>query len=161
MLNIIIEIDSKNVSQYKELRLLKIIVLLMFIIPVIYNFTIHRNNIINTKKKPLYGFILSIFAVVVSGLCYRLDNTVLGYAIAISAVLFVYTVIFFPGIRKDGFNIFLGSTPILKFVSFDKVKSVGIKSSKNNDLELTIKAHGDTYSQTYDLKDKDFIIKKY
>ena len=36
---------------------------------------------------------------------------------------------------------------------------VGIKSSKNNNLELTIKAHGDTYSQTYDLKDKDFIIK--
>lgn len=97
---------------------------------------------------------------VASGLCYRLDNTVLGYAIAISAVLLIYTIIFFSGIRKDGFNILLGATPILKFVSFDKVKSVGIKSSKNNDLELTIKAHGNTYSQTYDLKDKDFIIKK-
>lgn len=66
---------------------------------------------------------------------------------------------FFPGIRKDGFNIFLGSSPILKFVSFDKVKGVGIKSGKNNDLELTIRAYGNTYSQIYDLKDKDFIIK--
>ena len=66
---------------------------------------------------------------------------------------------FFPGIRKDGFNIFLGSSPILKFVSFDKIKSVGIKSSKNNDLELTIRAHGNTYSQICDLQDKDFIIK--
>lgn len=53
---------------------------------------------------------------------------------------------FFPRIRKDGFNIFLGSSLILKFVSFDKVKGVGIKSSKNNDLELTIRAHGNTYS---------------
>ena len=94
-----------------------------------------------------------------SGLWYRLDNRVLVYAIAITAVLLIYTVMFFPSIRKDGFNIFLGSSPILKFVSFDKVKGVGIKSNKNNDLELTIRAYGNTYSQTYDLKDKDFIIK--
>ena len=139
--------------------MLKIIVLLMFIIPTIYNFIIHRNNIINTKKKPIFGFILAIFALLASGLCYRLDNTVLGYAIAITAVLLIYIVMFFTGIRKDGFNIFLGSSPILQFVSFDKIKSVGIKSSKNNDLKLTIRAHGNTYSQTYDLKDKDFIIK--
>ena len=139
--------------------MLKIIVLLMFIVPTIYNFIIHRNNIINTKKKPIFGFILAIFALVAGGLCYRLDNTVLGYAIAISAVLLIYTIIFFPGIRKDGFNIFLGANPILKFVSFNKVKSVSIKSSKDNDLELTIKAHCNTYNQIYDLKDKDFIIK--
>ena len=104
-------------------------------------------------------FILAIFALLASGLCYRLDNTVLGYAIAITAVLLIYTVMFFPGIRRDGFNILLGLSPILQFVSFDKVKGVGIKSSKNNDLELTIRAHGNTYSQIYDLKDKGFIIK--
>lgn len=131
----------------------------MFIVPTIYNSIIHRNNIINTKKKPIFEFILVIFALLVSGLCYRFDNTVLGYAIVISAILLIYTVMFFPGIRKDGFNIFLGSSPILQFLSFDKVKGIGIKSGKNNDLELTIKAHGNTYSQTYDLKDKDFIIK--
>lgn len=87
------------------------------------------------------------------------DNTVLENAIAITAVLLIYTVMFFTGIRKDGFNIFLGSSLILKFVSFDKVKGVGIKSNKNNDLKLTIRAHGNTYSQIYDLQDKDFIIK--
>lgn len=126
--------------------MLKIIVLIMFIVPIIYNFIIHRNNIINTKKKPIFGFILAIFALLVSGLCYRFDNTVLGYAIVISAILLIYTVMFFPGIRKDGFNIFLGSSPILQFVSFDKIKSVVIKSNKNNDLELIIRAHGNTYS---------------
>lgn len=139
--------------------MLKIIVLLMFIVPTIYNFIIHRNNIINTKKKPIFGFTLAIFALLASGLCYRFDNTVLGYAIVISAILLIYTVMFFPGIRKDGFNIFLGSSPIFKFVSFDKIKSVVIKSNKNNELELTIRAHGNTYSQIYDLQDKDFIIK--
>ncbi|KWZ98777.1 hypothetical protein HMPREF3224_00472 [Anaerococcus hydrogenalis] len=34
-----------------------------------------------------------------------------------------------------------------------------IQSSENNDLELTIRVHGNTYSQTYDSKYKDFIIK--
>ena len=139
--------------------MLKIIVLLMFIVPTIYNSIIHRNNIINTKKKPIFVFILAIFALLASYLWYRLDNRVLGYAIAIIAVLLIYTVMFFPGIRKDGFNIFLGSSPILKFVSFDRIKGVGITSNKNNDLELTIRAHGKTYSQICDLQDKDFIIK--
>ena len=101
--------------------MLKIIVLLMFIVPTIYNFIIHRNNVINVKKKPIFGFILAIFALVAGSLCYRLDNTVLGYAIVISAVLLIYNVMFFPGIRKDGFIIFLGSSPILQFVSFDKL----------------------------------------
>lgn len=99
----------------------------------------------------MFGFILAIFALLASGLCYRLANIVLGYAIAVTAVLLIYTVMLFPGIRKDGFNIFLGSSTILKFVSFDRVKGVGIKSSKNNDLELTIMAHGNTYSQICDL----------
>lgn len=34
-----------------------------------------------------------------------------------------------------------------------------IQSSKNNDLKLRIRAHGNTYSQICDLQDKDFIIK--
>lgn len=114
--------------------IIEYIVFLMLLVPTIYNFIIHRNNIINTKKKPIFGFISAIFALLASGFWYRLDNTVLGYAIVISAVLLIYTVMFFSGIRKDGFNIFLGSSPILKFVSFDRIKGVGITSNKNNDL---------------------------
>lgn len=139
--------------------IIEYIVFLMLLVPTIYNFIIHRNNIINTKKKPIFGFISAIFALLASGFWYRLDNTVLGYAIVISAVLLIYTVMFFSGIRKDGFNIFLGSSPILKFVSFYRIKGVGITSNKNNDLELTIRPHGKTYSQICDLQDKDFIIK--
>lgn len=46
----------------------------------------------------------------------------LGYAVIVSIVFLIYNISLYPGIRKDGFNIFLGSSPILKFVSFDKVK---------------------------------------
>lgn len=92
-------------------------------------------------------------------MCYRLDNTALGYVIVISSILLIYTIIFYPGLRQDGFNIFMGGSPILKFVGFDEIKSVKIGKGKNNDLDLIIKAHGTTYRQTYDLKNKDFNIK--
>lgn len=52
-----------------------------------------------------------MFTAVASGLCYRFDNTVLGYAIVISAVLLIYTLTFFPDIKKDGVNIFMGVNP--------------------------------------------------
>ena len=91
-------------------------------------------------------------------MCYRLDNTVLGYAIAISAVLLIYTVIFFTGMRKDGFVIFIGASPILELISFDKMNSVDIKKDKSNDLDLIIKAHGSTYVQTYVIENKDMIV---
>ena len=138
--------------------MLKIIVLLIFIVPTIYNFIIHRDNMINTKKKPIFGFILALFTIFASGLCYRLDNTVLGYAIVISAVLLIYIVIFFTGMRKDGFVIFMGASPILELISFDKMNSVDIKKDKSNDLDLIIKAHGSTYIQTYTIENKDMIV---
>lgn len=128
----------------------------MFIIPAIYNFMIHRNNIINIKK-PIFGFILAMFIAVASGLCYRFDNTVLGYAIVISAVLLIYKVIFFPGIRKDGVNIFMGVNPLLKNVSFNDINSSSLKEDNNN-LKIIIKAYGNTYIQTYAIENKDMIV---
>lgn len=113
---------------------------------------------INTKKKPIFRFILAIFTAVASGLCYRFDNTALGYAIVISAILLIYTVIFFTGMRKDGFVIFMRASPILELISFDKMNSVDIKKDKSNDLDLIIEAHGSTYIQTYAIENKDMIV---
>lgn len=47
--------------------IIEYIVFLMLLVPTIYNFIIHRNNIINTKKKPIFGFISAIFALLASG----------------------------------------------------------------------------------------------
>lgn len=107
--------------------MLKIIVLLMLIIPTIYNFMIHRNNIINIKKKPIFGFVIAIFAVIASMLCYILDNTIVGYAIVVASVLLIYTISFYPGIRKDGFNVFMGGNPFLKYISFKDLSDLSLK----------------------------------
>lgn len=135
----------------------KIIVLLMFMIPTIYNFTIHRNNIVNVKKKPIFGFIIAIFAVFASLLCYRLDNTIVGYAIVVVSVLLIYTISFYPGIRKDGFNVFMGGNPFLKHIIFKDLNDFSLKEDNNN-LNLIIKAYGSTYNQTYAIENRDMIV---
>lgn len=62
------------------------------------------------------------------------------------------------GIRKDGFVVFLGNTPILKLVSFIDIKNMYFFDGKNNDLILEIKAHSTTYKQTYRIGDRDKLI---
>ena len=128
----------------------------MLIIPTIYNFTIHRKNIINVKKKPILRVIIAIFVIFASLLCYRLDNTIVGYAIVVAGVLLIYTISFYPGIRKDGFNFFMGGNPFLKYISFKDLSDLSLK--EDNNLNLIIKAYGSTYNQTYAIENKDMIV---
>ena len=82
----------------------------------------------------------------------------MGFLILISAILLVYTTEFLPGIGEDGISVFMGATPILKFISFDQIKDVNL-TENYNDIKLNIHAFGDTYKQVYEMKDRDKIIK--
>ena len=82
----------------------------------------------------------------------------MGFLILLSAILLGYTIIFLPGIGKDGISVFMGSTPILKFISFDQIKDVSLVENYN-DIKLSINAFGNTYKQVYEMKDRDEIIK--
>lgn len=138
--------------------MVKIVVLLMLIVPSFYNFIVQRNNKIRVKKSSDLGFILAIFASITSIFWYRLDRTLMGFLILLSAILLAYTIEFLPGIGKDGISVFMGSAPILKFISFDQIKDVRL-AENYNDIILSIKAFGDTYKQLYEMKDRDEIIK--
>ena len=138
--------------------MVKVLVLLMLIVPSFYNFLVQRNNKIRVKKNSNLGFILAIFASITSIFWYRLDRTLMGFLILLSAILLGYTIIFLPGIGKDGISVFMGSTPILKFISFDQIKDVSLVENYN-DIKLSIKAFGNTYKQVYEMKDRDEIIK--
>ena len=138
--------------------MVKVLVLLMLIVPSFYNFIVQRNNKIRVKKSSGLGFILSIFASITSLFWYRLDRSLMGFLILLSAILLVYTIGFLPGIGKDGISVFMGSTPILKFISFDQIKDVSLVENYN-DIKLSIKAFGNTYKQLYEMKDRDEIIK--
>ena len=82
----------------------------------------------------------------------------MGFLILLSAILLGYTIVFLPGIGKDGISVFMGSTSILKFISFDQIKDVKL-AENYNDIKISIKAFGDTYKQIYEMKDRDEIIK--
>lgn len=138
--------------------MVKVLVLLMLIVPSFYNFLVQRKNRIRVKKNSGLGFILAIFAAVTSIFWYRLDRSLMGFIILISAILLVYTLGFLPGIGKDGISVFMGYSPILKFISFDQIKNVKL-AENYNDIKLSINAFGDTYKQLYEMKDRDEIIK--
>lgn len=129
----------------------------MLIIPTIYNYILQRKNAIRVIKRPALGFVLAIFAIIISLICYKIDKTLLGSLTVLAAVLLIYTIGFFPGIGENGINIFMGFTPILKFISFDKIKSIDVKEIDDN-LNLSIKAFGDTYKQIYDIKNREDIF---
>ena len=138
--------------------MVKVLVLLMLIVPSFYNFIVQRSNKIRVKKSSDLGLILAIFASITSIFWYRLDRSPMGFLILISAILLVYTIGFLPGIGKDGISVFMGATPILKFISFDQIKDVRL-AENYNDIKLSINAFGDTYKQLYEMKDRDEIIK--
>lgn len=138
--------------------MVKVIVLLMLIVPTIYNFIVQRNNKIRVKKNSDLGFILAIFASITSLFWYRLDRTLIGFLILLSAILLVYTIGFLPGIGKDDISVFMGNSPILKSIRFGQIKDVSLKENYN-DIELNINAFGDTYKQVYEMKDKEQMIK--
>ena len=138
--------------------MVKVLVLLMLIVPSFYNFIAQRNNKIRVKKSSGLGFILAIFASITSLFWYRLDRSLMGFLVLLSAILLVYTIGFLPGIGKDGMSVFMGYSPILKSISFDQIKDINV-AEHYNDIELRINAFGDTYKQVYEIKDKEQMIK--
>ena len=138
--------------------MLKVVVLLMLIVPSFYNFIVQRNNKIRVKKNSKLGFILAIFASITGIFWYRLDRSLMGFLILIFAILLIYTIGFLPGMSKDGISVFMGFSPILKFISFDQIKDINLEENYN-DIKLSIKAFGDTYKQVYEMKDRDELIK--
>lgn len=77
------------------------------------------------------------------------DNTVLGYLIAIAATIMLYTSVFFQGFTEEGINIFLGTSPILKLASFDEINTIDMEETDKDELILTIEAYGTTFVQVY------------
>ena len=135
---------------------MKLLVILAFAINFLYNFKCKQKNIIKVKIQNKFILIISAFALLVLIMCYKFDNTLLGYITAIFAILSIYSSIFYQGISEKGIQITMNSTTILKFVKFDEIEKINIE--KNNDeLQIKINAYGNTFTQIYDSYDEDAI----
>lgn len=130
--------------------MIQIIVLTMFLLGFAYNVHLKRKVIYRVKQSPLVWGVVGSFALIALSMAYHWSSTVMGYTIAVSSMLLVYSMAFFQGAGSDGIIVFMGTTPLLRKISWQEVASLESTPIKNtHDLELKVKAHGDEYKQRY------------
>ena len=89
---------------------------------------------------------------------YRFSSkSYLDFLLSLASIVLLFSIISSPGIRADGFNIFMGSTTLIKFAPFDKVKSIKIDSSHNDKVILSLHVFNNSHKLTFDGKDKSKI----
>ena len=89
---------------------------------------------------------------------YRFSSrSFLDFILAFSSLVLLFSIISSPGIRADGFNIFMGSTTLIKFTPFDRIKNIKINYSDDKKIILSLNAFSNSYKLTFDVKDKNKI----
>ena len=130
--------------------MIQIIVLAMFLLGFAYNVHLKRKVTCQVKQSSLVWGVVGSFLMVALSMAYYWSSTAMGYTIAVSSMLLVYSMAFFQGAGPDGIIVFMGTTPLLRKISWQEVTLLESTPIKNtHDLELKVKAHGDEYKQRY------------
>lgn len=137
---------------------MKALAIIFFLILIVYNLSISSSRRYKINSKPYIFIIGSLLSIIAFYLWLNFSKDFSGLILGLLAVSLFFTFSVGQGIRKDGFVVFLGNTPILKLVSFIDIKNMYLFDGKNNDLILEIKAHSTTYKQTYRIGDRDKLI---
>ncbi|EGS30348.1 conserved domain protein [Peptoniphilus sp. oral taxon 375 str. F0436] len=72
--------------------------------------------------------------------------------------MMLYTSVFFQGITKKGINIFLGGSPFLKWVEFNKIRKVEMGKNRKGNVELKVHVFENVFKQIYSLEDEEKIV---
>lgn len=137
---------------------MKFFILILFLINIFYNFSLKRKNIVSVKLEKKFSFVVFIFGLLVLFMTYRFSSrSILDFLLALSSIVLLFSIISSPGIRPDGFNIFMGSTTLIKFASFNKVKNIKIDSSHDDKVILSLHAFSNLHKLTFDSKYKNEI----
>lgn len=123
-----------------------------------YNFSLKKKNLVSVKFERKFLFILAIFTLIVFFITFKLSSkSILDFILAFSSLVLLFSIISSPGIRADGFNIFMGSTTIIKFAPFDRIKNIKINYSDDEKIILSLNAFSNSYKLIFDVKDKNTI----
>lgn len=136
----------------------KIFMLIVFLVPTILNYKLTRKNIILVKKSAIEVTWIILLFVLGSSFYYRFDKTIIGYLIVLAATMMLYTSVFFQGITEKGINIFLGGSPFLKWVEFNKIRKVEMGKNRKGNVELKVHVFGNVFKQIYSLEDEEKIV---
>ena len=89
---------------------------------------------------------------------YRFSSrSILDFLLTLSSIVLLFSIISSPGMRADGFNIFMGSTTLIKFAPFDKIESIKIDSFYDDKIILSLHVFYNSYKLTFDSKYKNEI----
>ena len=111
----------------------------MFLLGFAYNVHLKRKVIYRVKQPPLVWGVVGSFSMVALMMAYHWSSTVMGYTIAVSSMLLVYSMAFFQGAGPDGIIVFMGTTPLLRKISWQEVtflESTPIKKPMTSSLKL-------------------------
>ena len=137
---------------------MKFFILFLFLINIFYNFFLKRKNIISVKLERKFLFVIFVLGLLVLFMTYRFSfRSTLDFLLALSSIVLLFSIISSPGIRADGFNIFMGSTPLIKFAPFDKIESIKIDSFYDDKIILSLHVFYSSYKLTFDSKYKNEI----
>ena len=136
---------------------MKVFVLIILLVVDLYNIKLARRNTFSVKKSPYIFAAGLILALVVFYLCLNYSKDLLGFLVGILAVGLFFTFTLGQGIREDGFLVFLGTTPILKFIPLEEVKDLSILYVDDDSFKLRIKTKVSTYEQFYDIDSLSFV----
>ncbi|MFB0918490.1 MAG: hypothetical protein QMB63_05415 [Clostridiaceae bacterium] len=139
--------------------MIKIVLLILFLLASFYNYSISRKNIVNVKKEPILFILIAMFGVIVLFLCYKYDNTFLGYLVVLGAFLLVISISITPGISKEGINIILGNAKLNKQVKFNEISKISYNDIAKDKFKITINAFSNEYNQIYDISNKSKVLK--
>lgn len=137
---------------------MKFFIFILFLINIFYNFFLKRKNIISVKLERKFLFVIFVFGLLVLFMTYRFSSrSTLDFLLALSSIVLLFSIISSPGIRVDGFNIFMGSKTIIKFAPFDKIESIKIDSFYDDKIILSLHVFSNSHKLTFDSKYKNEI----
>ena len=125
---------------------------------IFYNFSLKRKNIVSVKLERKFLLIIFIFGLVILFMTYMFSSkSTLDFILALSSIVLLFSIISSPGIRPDGFNVFMGSTTLIKFAPFDKIESIKIDSFYDDKIILSLHVFYNSHKLTFDSKYKNEI----
>ncbi|MDU2373920.1 MAG: hypothetical protein E7D52_05150 [Peptoniphilus harei] len=137
---------------------MKFFILILFLANIFYNFSLKRKNIVSVKLERKFLLIIFIFGLVILFMTYMFSSkSTLDFILALSSIVLLFSIISSPGIRPDGFNVFMGSTTLIKFAPFDKIESIKIDSFYDDKIILSLHVFYNSHKLTFDSKYKNEI----
>ena len=128
---------------------------LMFLGFAIYNLRASKEKKIRIEIRPIYNINLVLAGILYLILAYKMGRGIESFIAAISALFYLYTIIYCEGIGEDGFYVLLGKSTIRE-ITFSDIRNIKVDKEY---YKLEIYADSTIYKQKYKKEDFQKVLK--